>query len=53
MADNSCMCESYTVRAANKALLDKSNCVFQSCVWGPNDIVETHCYMLWIARELN
>ena len=55
MAGNSCMCESCEVRVAANALSVKSHAscvaVVCVCVCGANDVVETHCYMLWIAMD--
>ncbi len=53
MADNPRMCESYEVGVAANALSVKSHRVLQSCVCvcGANDVVETLCYMLWIAMD--
>ena len=50
MADNPCMCESYEVGVATNALTEKSHHVLQSCVWGANDVVETHCYVFFYSN---
>ena len=45
------MCKGHKVRVTTNALSVKPHRVLQSCVWGANDVVETHCYMFWIAMS--
>ena len=53
MAGNSCMCESCEVRVAANAFSQVPCivCCSRVCVCGANDVVETHCYVLWIAMD--